>query len=113
MDKNAWWAVTKEELQVGKRSQGGRKRGYKDILNLKASLKDFNKSPESWEQTALDRAKWRRLIGEQMAMKQRESAKQKESTKIAKPEPRDHHQSRHSPNRLAQFATDNSEQQLA
>ena len=33
---------------------------------------------------------------EQMTMKQRESAKLKESTMIGKREPRDHHQSRHS-----------------
>ena len=48
------------ELQVGKRPQGGQKKRYKDTL--KASLKDFNILPESWEQIALDRAKWRCLI---------------------------------------------------
>ena len=48
------------ELQVGKRSQGGQKKCYKDTL--KASLKDFNIPPESWEQIVLDRAKWRCLI---------------------------------------------------
>ena len=48
------------ELQVGKRSHGGQKKRNKDIL--KASLKDFNISTESWEQIAQDRAKWRGLI---------------------------------------------------
>ena len=48
------------ELQRGKRSQGGQKKRYKDTL--KASLKDFNISTESWEQAAQDRTKWRCLI---------------------------------------------------
>ena len=48
------------ELQVGKRSNGGQKKRYKDTL--KASLKDFNIPTESWEQIAQDRTKWRGLI---------------------------------------------------
>ena len=48
------------KLQEGKRSQGGQKKRYKDTL--KASLKDFNISTESWEQAAQDRTKWRCLI---------------------------------------------------
>ena len=44
----------------GKRSQGGQKKRYKDTL--KASLKDFNISTESWEQAAQDRTMWRCLI---------------------------------------------------
>ena len=48
------------ELEMGKRSHGGQKKRYKDIL--KASLKDFNIPTESWEQIAQDRAKWRDLI---------------------------------------------------
>ena len=44
------------ELQVGKRSHGGQKKRYKDIL--KATLKDFNIPTESWEQIAQDRTKW-------------------------------------------------------
>ena len=38
------------ELQDGKRSQGGKKKRYKDIV--KASLKDFDIPIGSWEQTA-------------------------------------------------------------
>ena len=49
------------ELQVGKRPQCGHKKRYKDAL--KVSLKDFNLPTESWEQIALDRVKWRCLIG--------------------------------------------------
>ena len=48
------------ELQVGKRSHGGQKKRYKDIL--KASLKDFSIPTESWEQITQDRTKWRGLI---------------------------------------------------
>ena len=48
------------ELEMGKRSHGCQKKGYKDTL--KASLKDFNIPTESWEQIAQDRAKWRGLI---------------------------------------------------
>ena len=39
-------------LQVGKCSNGGQKKRYKDTL--KASLKDFNIPTESWEQIAQD-----------------------------------------------------------
>ena len=45
---------------MGKRFQGGQKKRYKDTL--KASLNDFNIPPESWEQIAQDRSKWRCLI---------------------------------------------------
>ena len=48
------------ELQVGKRSQCGQKKRYKDTL--KAFLKDFNIPTQSWEQIAQDRTKWRGLI---------------------------------------------------
>ena len=47
--------VLSDELQEGKRSQGGQKKRYKDTL--KASLKDFNIPIESWEQAAQDRTK--------------------------------------------------------
>ena len=42
-------------------------------------------------------------------LKQRESAKLKGSVKKGKQEPRDHHQTRNSPNSLALFATDSLE----
>ena len=47
------------ELEMDKRSHGGQKKRYKDIL--KASLKNFNIPKESWEQIAQDRVKWRGL----------------------------------------------------
>ena len=100
------------ELQEGKRSQGGQKKRYKDTL--KASLKDFNIPTESWEQAAQDRTKWQYLINKGAShLKQRESVKLKGSVKKGKQEPRDHHQTQHSPNLLAPFATDSLELKLA
>ena len=46
-------------------------------------------------------------------MKQRESVKLKGSVKKEKQEPRDHHQTQHSPNSFALFATDSLELKLA
>ena len=48
------------ELQEGKRSQGGQKKRFKDTL--KASLKSFNISHNTWEQTAQDRGVWRTAV---------------------------------------------------
>ena len=48
-----------EELQEGKRSQGGKKKRYKDTL--KASLKGSSIPTEFWEQAAQDRTMWRCL----------------------------------------------------
>ena len=56
-DKRLPKKVLYGELQEGKRSQGGQKKCYKDTL--KASLKDFNITTESWEQDAQDRTNWR------------------------------------------------------
>ena len=73
------------DLQVGKRSLDVQKKPYKD------SLKDFNIPPESWEKLHwIEQSGVASLEREQMTMKQRESAKQKESMKSTKPEPRDH-----------------------
>ena len=99
------------ELQ-GKRSQGGQKKRYKDTL--KASLKDFNFPIESWEQAAQDRTKWRCLINKGAPnLKERESVKLKGSVKKGKQEPKNHHQSQHSLNSHALFATDSLELKLA
>ena len=46
-------------------------------------------------------------------LKQRESVTLKGSVKKGKQEPRDHHQTQHSPNSLALFATDSLELKLA
>ena len=97
------------ELQEGKRSQGGQKKRYKDTL--KASLKDFNIPIDSWEQAAQDRTKWRCLINK--GASQFEEKKLKGSVKKGKQEPKNHHQSQHSPNSHALFATDSLELKLA
>uniref|UniRef100_A0A0L8I1Z2 C2H2-type domain-containing protein n=1 Tax=Octopus bimaculoides TaxID=37653 RepID=A0A0L8I1Z2_OCTBM len=47
-------------LQHGKRSLGGQRKPFKD--SLKVSLKAFKIDPSSWEQTALDRTKWRAAV---------------------------------------------------
>ena len=100
------------ELKEGKRSQGGQKKRYKDTL--KASLKDFNIPIESWEQAAQDRTKWRCLINKGASQfEKRESVKLTGSVKKGKQEPKNHHQSQHSPNSHALFATDSLELKLA
>ena len=48
------------ELQQRKRSHGGQKKRFKDTI--KTSLKAFAITPDSWEQTAMDRAKWRSSV---------------------------------------------------
>ena len=100
------------ELQEGKRSQGGQKKRYKDTL--KASLNDFNIQTESWEQAAQDRQSGVASSTKVPPnLKQKESVKLKESVKKGKQESMDHHQTRHSPNSLALFATDSLELKLA
>ena len=100
------------ELQEGKRSQVGQKKRYRDIF--KASLKDFNIPIESWEQAAQNRTKWRCLINNVPPnLKKRESVKLKGSVKKGKQEPKNHHQSQHSPNSQVLFATDSLELKLA
>ena len=100
------------ELQEGKGSQGVQKKRYKDTL--KASLKDFNIPTESLEQAVQDRTKWRCLINKVASQfEAKRICETKGSIKKGKQEPRDHHQTRHSPNSLALFATDSLELKLA
>ena len=77
------------ELHEGKRSQGGRKKRYKDTL--KVSLKDFDIPMGSWGQTAQERSKWRGLINKGAALyEKREYVKLKENTENEKPIPMGH-----------------------
>ena len=101
------------ELQEGKRSQGGQKKRYKDTL--KASLKDFNIPAESWHRLLrIEQSGVPSSTKVPPNLKQRESVKLKESVKKGKQEPRDHHQTQHSPNSLALIvATDSLELKLA
>ena len=100
------------ELQEGKRSQGGQKKRYKDTL--KVSLRDFNIPTESWEQAAQDRTKWRCLINKgAFQFEAKRICEAERSVQKGKQEPWDHHQTQHSPNSLALFATDSLELKLA
>ena len=75
----------------------------------KASLKDVNIPTESWEQAAQDQQNGAASSTKVPPnLKQRESVKLKGSVKKGKQELRDHHQTWHSPNSLALFATSTS-----
>ena len=100
------------ELQEGKPSQGGQKKRYKDTF--KASLKDFNIPIEAWEQAAQDRQSGVASSTKVPPnLKKRVLVKLKGSVKKGKQEPKNHHQSQHSPNSHALFATDSLELKLA
>ena len=51
-------AVFYGELDAGKRTRGGQRKRYKDVL--KATLKSCGVPHNTWESTAMDRALWRR-----------------------------------------------------
>ena len=51
-------AVFYGELDAGKRTRGGQRKRYKDVL--KATIKSCGVPHNSWESTAMDRALWRR-----------------------------------------------------
>ena len=102
------------ELQEGKRLQGCQKKRYKDTL--KASLKDFNIPTDMSPGNRLLRIEQSGVASSTKVppnLKQREPVKLKGSVKKGKQEPRDHHQTRQSPNLLALFATDSLELKLA
>ena len=94
------------------RSQGGQKKRYKDTL--KASLKDFNIPIDSWEQVVrIEQSGVASSTKVPPNLKKRESVKLKGSVKKGKQEPKNHHQSQHSPNSHVLFATDSLELKLA
>ena len=100
------------ELQEGKRSQGGQKKRYKDTLKASVRISIFQLSPGN----RLLRIKQSGVASSTKVppnLKQRESVKLKRSVKKGEQEPRDHHQTRHSPISLALFATDSLELKLA
>ena len=97
------------ELQEGKRSQGGQNKRYKDTL--KASLKDFN-IPTGNRLLRIDQSGVASSTKVPPNLKKRESVKLKGSVKKGKQEPKNHHQSQHSPNSHALFATDSLELKL-
>ena len=100
------------ELQEGKRSQGGQKKRYKDTL--KASLKDsiFQLIPGN-RLLRIEQSGVASSTKVPPNLKKRESVKLKGSVKKGKQEPKNQHQSQHSPNSHALFATDSLELKLA
>ena len=85
----------------------------KTPLKPRLRISIFQLSPGK-EQDAQDRTKWRCLINKgasQFEAKRICEAERKR--KKGKQEPRDHHQTQHSPNSLALFATDSLELKLA
>ena len=100
------------ELQEGKRSQGGQKKRYNKPLKPRLRISIFQLSPGNMllriEQSGVASS-----TKVPPNLKQRESVKLKGSVKKGKQEPREHHQTQHSPNSLALFATDSLELKLA
>ena len=99
------------ELQEGKRSQGGQMKRYKDTL--KASLKDFNIPIPGNRLLRIEQSGVASSTKVPPNLKKRESVKLKGSVKKEKQEPKNHHQSQHSPNSNVLFATDSLELKLA
>ena len=100
------------ELQEGKRSQGGQRNATKTPLKPRLRISIFQLSPGN----RLLRVEQSGVASSTKVppnLKQRESVKLKGSVKKGKQEPRDHHQTQHSPNSLALFATDSLELKLA
>ena len=97
------------ELQEGKRSQGDQKTRYKDTLNASLRISIFRLS--HWNRLLrIEQSNVASFIKEPLnQLNQRESVKLKESVKKGKQTSRDHHQTRHTPNSHALFATDSLE----
>ena len=99
------------EMQEGKRSKDGQKKRYTPLKpRLRISI--FQLSPGN----RLLRIKQSGVASSTKVppnLKQKESTKLKGSLKKGKQEPRDHHQTQHSPNSLALFAPDSLELKLA
>ena len=100
------------ELQEGKRSQGGQKKRYKDTLKARLRISIFQLIPGS-RLLRIEQSGVASSTKVPPNMKKRESVKLKGSVKKGKQEPKNHHQSQHSPNSHALFATDSLELKLA
>ena len=99
------------ELQDGKRSQGGQKKRYK-ALKPRLRISIFQLSPGN----RLLRIEQNGVASSTKVapnLKKREYVKLKGSVTKGKQEPKNHHQSQHSPNSHALFATDSLELKLA
>ena len=100
------------ELQEGKRSQGGQKKRYKTPLKPRLRISIFQLIPGN-RLLRIEQSGVASSTKVPPNLKKRESVKLKGSVKKGKQEPKNHHQSQHSPNSHALFATDSLELKLA
>ena len=100
------------ELQEGKRSQSGQKNATKTPLKPRLRISIFQLSPGN-RLLRIEQSGVASSTNVPPNSKQRESVKLQTSVKNGKQEPRDHHQTQHSPNSLALFATDSLELKYA
>ena len=100
------------ELQEGKRSQCGLKNATKTPLKPRLRIPIFQLSPGN-RLLRIEQSGVASSTKVPPNLKQRESVKLKGSVKKGKQEPTDHHQTQHSPNSLALFATDSLDLKLA
>ncbi|KAJ8389084.1 hypothetical protein AAFF_G00122900 [Aldrovandia affinis] len=87
--------VLYSQLLTGQRALGGQKKRYKD--NIKANIKKCHIDPKTWEDTATNRATWRKLVSEGAALynndlrraaeDKRKLRKERVSTKKAQSQP--------------------------
>ena len=100
------------ELQEGKRSQGAKRNATKTPLKPRLRISIFQLHPGN-RLLRIEQSGVTSSTKVPPDLKQRESVKLKGRVKKGKQEPRDHYQTRHSPNSFALFATDSLELKLA
>ena len=100
------------ELQEGKRQQGGQKNATKTPLTPRLRISTFQLSPGN-RLLRIEQSGVASSTKVPPNLKKREYVKLKGSVKKGKQEPKNHHQSQHSPNSHALFATDSLELKLA
>ena len=100
------------ELQEGKRSQGGQRNATKTPLKPRLRISIFQLIPGN-RLLRIEQSGVASSTKVPPNLKKRESVKLKGSVKKGKQDPKNHHQSQHSPNSHALFATDSLELKLA
>ena len=93
------------ELQEGKRSHVAKRNATKTPLKPRLRISIFQLSPGN-RLLRIEQSGAASSTKVPPNLKKRESVKLKGSVKKGKQEPKNHHQSQHSPNSLALFATD-------
>ena len=100
------------ELQEGKRSQGAKRNATKTPLKPRLRISIFQLSPGN-RLLRIEQSGVASSTKVPPNLKKRESVKLKGSVKKGKQQPKNHHQSQHSPKSHALFATDSLELKLA